>query len=89
MAAGTPVVATRVGGLAEVVADGETGRLVEPGRPDQLAAAVLEVLRRRDEMGAAARRRARRFGADAYADRVEAILLAAARLGPPARGRAR
>jgi glycosyltransferase involved in cell wall biosynthesis len=79
MAAGTPVVATRVGGLAEVVADGETGRLVTPGRPDELAAAVLEVLGRRAEMGAAARERAQRFGADAYADRVEAILLRAVR----------
>ncbi len=78
MAAGTPVVATRVGGLAEVVADGETGRLVEPGRPDELAAAVLEVLGRRAEMGAAARERAQRFGADVYADRVEQILLQAA-----------
>jgi glycosyltransferase involved in cell wall biosynthesis len=78
MAAGTPVVATRVGGLAEVVADGETGRLVTPGRPDELAAAVLDVLGRRAQMGAAARARAQRFGADAYADRVEAILLQAA-----------
>nr|MBA3328119.1 glycosyltransferase family 4 protein [Solirubrobacterales bacterium] len=78
MAAGTPVVATRVDGLPEVVADGETGRLVSPGRPDQLAAAVLEVLGRREEMGAAARERAQRFGADAYADRVEAILRTAA-----------
>jgi glycosyltransferase involved in cell wall biosynthesis len=79
MAAGTPVVATRVGGLAEVVADGETGRLVTPGRPDELAAAVLEVLARRAQMGAAARERAQRFGADAYADRVEAILSRASR----------
>jgi glycosyltransferase involved in cell wall biosynthesis len=78
MAAGTPVVATRVGGLAEVVCDGETGRLVAPVRPHELAAAVLDVLARRAQMGAAARERARRFGADAYADRVEAILLAAA-----------
>lgn len=78
MAAGTPVVATRVGGLAEVVADGETGRLVAPGRPDELAAAVLEVLGRRVQMGAAARAHAQQFGADAYADRVEAILLRAA-----------
>lgn len=80
MAAGTPVVATRVGGLAEVVADGVTGRLVPPGRPAELAAAVLEVLADRERMGAAARRRAQRFGADAYADRVEPILLAAAGL---------
>jgi glycosyltransferase involved in cell wall biosynthesis len=80
MAAGTPVVATRVGGLGEVVADGVTGRLVTPGRPDELAAAVLEVLADRTRMGAAARERAQRFGADAYADRVEPILHAAARL---------
>jgi len=78
MAAGTPVVATRVGGLAETVADGTTGLLVTPGRPDELAAAVLEVLGRRAEMGAAARAHAQQFGADAYADRVEAILLRAA-----------
>jgi len=78
MAAGTPVVATRVGGLAEVVDDGVTGRLVAPDRPDELAAAVLEVLAARDRMGPAARERAQRFGADAYADRVEAILLRAA-----------
>jgi len=78
MVAGTPVIATRVGGLAETVVDGETGRLVAPGRPDELAAAVLEVLARREQMGAAARAWAQRFGADAYADRVEPILLAAA-----------
>jgi glycosyltransferase involved in cell wall biosynthesis len=77
MAAGTPVVATRVGGLAEVVADGVTGRLVTPGDPAELAAAVLEVLADRDRMGAAARAHAQQFGADAYADRVERILLAA------------
>ena len=74
MAVGTPVVATRVGGLAEVVDDGVTGLLVEPGEPDALAAAVLEVLARRDAMSAAARKAARRFGADAYADRVEALI---------------
>ncbi|MBW3607537.1 MAG: glycosyltransferase family 4 protein [Actinobacteria bacterium] len=78
MATGTPVVATRVGGLAEVVADGVTGRLVTPGDPAELAAAVLEVLAGRERMGAAARAHAQQFGADAYADRVEAILLQAA-----------
>jgi glycosyltransferase involved in cell wall biosynthesis len=78
MAAGTPVVATRVGGLAEVVADGVTGRLVTPGDPAELAAAVLEVLADRERMGAAARAHAQQFGADAYADRVERILLQAA-----------
>jgi glycosyltransferase involved in cell wall biosynthesis len=74
MAVGTPVVATRVGGLAEVVDDGVTGRLVEPGDPAALAAAVREVLERRSEMSVAARAHAQQFGADAYADRVEALI---------------
>ena len=58
----------------------------DAGEPDALAAAVLEVLAARDTMGAAAREHAQRFGADAYADRVEAILLeavAAAGTGRP------
>jgi glycosyltransferase involved in cell wall biosynthesis len=76
MAVGTPVVATRVGGLAEVVDDGVTGRLVAPGDPAALAAAVLEVLRHRERMGAAAREQARRFDADRYAERVERLLAA-------------
>src|SRR5207244_2688215 len=59
---------------AEVIDDGVTGLLVEPGEPDALAAAVLEVLGRRDTMSAAARQAARRFGADAYADRVEPLI---------------
>ncbi|MGZ6709500.1 MAG: glycosyltransferase family 4 protein [Solirubrobacteraceae bacterium] len=74
MAVGVPVVATRVGGLAEVVDDGVTGRLVEPGDPEALAAAVLDVLARRDEMSAHAHAAAQRFGADAYADRVESLI---------------
>jgi glycosyltransferase involved in cell wall biosynthesis len=73
MAAGTPVVATTVGGLPEVVAEG-TGALVPPGRPDALAAAVLAVLADREHLGAAARASARRFGADRYAERVQALL---------------
>jgi glycosyltransferase involved in cell wall biosynthesis len=76
MAIGTPVVATSVDGLPEVVRDGITGRLVAPGDPDGLAAAVLEVLARRDEMGAAAREHARRFALEDYVDRVEKLIAA-------------
>jgi len=76
MAAGTPVVASRVDGLPEIVADGRTGRLVAPGDPDALAAAVLDVLEHRDEMGRAARDDARRFGLEAFVDAVEPLLLA-------------
>jgi glycosyltransferase involved in cell wall biosynthesis len=74
MNAGTPVVATRVGGIAEVVEDGVTGRLVPPRDPDALAAAVLEVLAQREAMGAAGRERARRWHVDAYAERVRALI---------------
>lgn len=74
MAVGTPVVATRVGGLAEVVEDGVTGRLVTPGDPAALASAVLDVLASRDAMGAAGFKRAERWHADAYTDRIAALL---------------
>jgi glycosyltransferase involved in cell wall biosynthesis len=40
MAAGLPVVATRVGGTSEVLRDGETGILVAPGGEEELAAAL-------------------------------------------------
>jgi glycosyltransferase involved in cell wall biosynthesis len=61
MARGLPVVTTRVGGNPEVVVDGVTGLLVPEAAPDQLAAAVLRVLRAPEEgqrMGRAARQRA-------------------------------
>jgi glycosyltransferase involved in cell wall biosynthesis len=45
MAAARPVVATDVGGVAEVVRDGETGLLVPPRDSDALAAGLLEILR--------------------------------------------
>jgi glycosyltransferase involved in cell wall biosynthesis len=74
MAVGTPVVATRVGGLPEVVQDHVTGRLVDPGDPHGLAAAVLDVLSHKEEMGAAALRDARRFHVDGYVERVERLI---------------
>jgi glycosyltransferase involved in cell wall biosynthesis len=44
MAAGLPVVATGVGGTEEAVRHRMTGLLVEPGRPAELSAALIEVL---------------------------------------------
>jgi len=45
MAASRPVVATRVGGLPDLISDGKTGVLVAPRDPTALADAVLELLR--------------------------------------------
>ena len=44
MASGRPVVATRVGGNPEAIADGETGLLVAPADPAALATAMLRLL---------------------------------------------
>ena len=45
MCAARPVVATRVGGIPEVMADGAHGLLVEPRRPAELAGAIEKLLK--------------------------------------------
>lgn len=69
MRAGIPVVATRVGGIPEIVVDSLTGLLVAPDDPAALAAAIGSLLAdgpRREAMGAAGRTRvAERFCLDA------------------------
>ncbi len=90
MAAGVPVVATRVGGLPEVIADGIEGILVPPADPDALAEAVVAMLRdpeRMQRMGRAGRKRARReFDIARVVRSYEAVLhdLAHAGRGQPA-----
>jgi alpha-maltose-1-phosphate synthase len=61
MACGTAVVASRVGGIPEVVADGETGLLVQPDDPAALADAINVLVRepaRAGAMGQLGRQRA-------------------------------
>jgi glycosyltransferase involved in cell wall biosynthesis len=59
MAAGTPVIATRGGGVTEIVSDGETGKLVPPNDPSALAEAMVQLIEdadRRVMMGQNGRR---------------------------------
>ena len=73
MASGTPVVASRLGGLPEVVEDGVTGFLVEPGNVAELRARLAEILADRplaERLGRNARERVlATFTWDACADR--------------------
>jgi glycogen synthase len=77
MACGTPVVASRVGGIPEVVVEGETGRLVEPGDVAALGQALRETLadpERARRMGEAGRRRVEaHFSWDRIADRTMTV----------------
>ncbi len=85
MAAGRPVVATQVGGNAQLVEDGRTGFLVPPRDPEATARAICRVLEAPDlarSLGERARRRvAERFSVEAMVqatDRLYGELLASA-----------
>jgi glycosyltransferase involved in cell wall biosynthesis len=76
-AAGVPALATEVGGVADIVLDGQTGLLVAPGDVEGLAAALVRAagdragLRR---MGAAAREHvAARYGAARLVDDIDGL----------------
>lgn len=77
MRARRPVVATRVGGVPEIVVDQVTGLLVQPGAPDQLAAGMLELLgnsRLSARMGEAGRKRVEaEFTVDRMAEKMAAV----------------
>jgi glycosyltransferase involved in cell wall biosynthesis len=76
MAAGRPIVATRVGGVPDAVTDGVSGLLVAPGSPEELAGALARILEDGAlgaRLAAAARDSARqRFAAGAVIPRLEA-----------------
>lgn len=70
MASARPVVGTRVGGIPELVSDGECGILVDPQAPEQIAAALIRLLTEPGlsaAMGTAGRKRAEKyFSADRW-----------------------
>jgi glycosyltransferase involved in cell wall biosynthesis len=77
MLSGLPVVATSVSAIPEIVVDGATGLLVEPGNAEAVARALAELLSnpaRRAELGAAGLERARReFSVAQMADATVAL----------------
>jgi glycosyltransferase involved in cell wall biosynthesis len=75
-AAGLPVVASRVGGVPEVVDDGRTGLLVPAGDPAALAGAVVRLIESpglRARLGSEARRRSDRYSSERLADETLAL----------------
>ena len=87
MTAGRPIVASRIPGIDEVVADGEHGVLVPPGDPESLARALGCLLGdpdRRTRLASAARRRAEDFSIEVIGDRYVELLLA--QIEPARRG---
>jgi glycosyltransferase involved in cell wall biosynthesis len=77
MAAGVPVIATRVGGASEAVEDGVTGLLVAPKEPAALAQGIDRLLRdgelARSYGCAGQRRMTERFGFDEAIRKTEGL----------------
>jgi glycosyltransferase involved in cell wall biosynthesis len=76
MAAGTPLVATAVGGVPDVIEDGRTGILVPPRDPGRLAEAIVGLLGNAEErrrLAAAAGERLGGFSIDATAARFASL----------------
>lgn len=76
MATGVPVIASRVGGLPDLVADGETGLLTDPGNVDELRAALQQLVNdpsQRLRLGRAARERFPLFQASTVIPRIERV----------------
>ncbi|NKB69939.1 MAG: glycosyltransferase [Candidatus Latescibacteria bacterium] len=81
-AAGKAVVGTRISGLQDAIRHGETGLLVESGRPEQVAEAMRQLLDAADQrrcLGEQGRAWARRFDWDRIAEDHEEICLRAVR----------
>jgi glycosyltransferase involved in cell wall biosynthesis len=82
LAVGTPVVATAVGGVPEVVHDGENGLLVPAGDAHALASALRRLLdddELRDRLAAGAKPSVEAIGREPVYTRLEQILEAAAK----------
>ena len=86
LAAGRPVVATRVGGVPDVVRDGEDGLLAEPGAIGELSSALARLAQDpglRERMGAAGRERVmRRYGVERLVEETDLLYLSLLEASP-------
>lgn len=85
---GLPVVATRNGGPADILATLDHGLLVDPQAPDQIANACLRLIQNRDDWQRCSQNalaRHRQFDWDAWADRVSLICRRLTQKAPPLR----
>jgi len=77
MSCGTPVIASKVGGLAHTVIDGYSGLHFLPGRSDQLAKAILKLItdsEKMEKIGVNARlRTAREFGLERTVKQIKSL----------------
>jgi glycosyltransferase involved in cell wall biosynthesis len=94
MASGRPVVTTSVGGIVDMIVDGESGLIVPPGDERELAAAMSRVLtddNLRHRLGIGALKKVRTFTASAVAEQLESVYARVAPLTPRAatRGKGR
>ena len=84
MAAGLPVVASRVGGIPEIVRNADEGVLIDPGEVPALASAITDVLtdqRRRVSLAAASVRRSAAFGVERMVSEVRGLYHSVSALG--------
>jgi glycosyltransferase involved in cell wall biosynthesis len=87
MAVGRAIVASRVEGIGEIVVDGETGLLVPPANPTELAACIVRLLEQpteRARLAGNALRASRRYGLDGYVKALLGVYLRAVNRGPTA-----
>ena len=76
MAAGKPVVASRVGGILDLVKEGQNGFLAGPGHEEGLSLAIKKLLddkKMRDEMGKRGREMAQDFSVERMIEKIDVL----------------
>jgi glycosyltransferase involved in cell wall biosynthesis len=76
MASGLPIVATRVGGLPDIIKDGENGFLVDPKNPDQIAEKIklfLEDDKLREKISKNNKKKVKEYSWESVIERLEKI----------------